>query len=81
MYDVWKEAAAFSERSKKTNIFGDIGKEKYGKVINLCMYQTSLELHSKRANFVAKMWWNAANPILELDDPCNHGWLPDMTIN
>eukprot|EP00112_Aurelia_sp_Birch-Aquarium-sp1_P007166 Seg1781.9 transcript_id=Seg1781.9/GoldUCD/mRNA.D3Y31 product="hypothetical protein" protein_id=Seg1781.9/GoldUCD/D3Y31 len=27
------------------------------------------------------MWRNASNPILSLDDPSNHGWLPDMTIN
>eukprot|EP00794_Sanderia_malayensis_P017203 gene17203-biopygen14805 len=27
------------------------------------------------------MWRNASNPILALDDPCNHGWLPNMTIN
>ncbi len=43
--------------------------------------QTRLELHSKQANFVAKMWRNASNPILALNDPCNHGCLPDMTIN
>lgn len=58
--------------------------EKDGKVIDLSLLppcQTSLELHSKRANFVAKMWRNASNPILSLDDPSNHGWLPDMTIN
>ena len=43
--------------------------------------QTSLELHSKQANFVAKMWRNASNPILALNDPFNHGCLPDMIIN
>ena len=58
--------------------------EKDAKVIDLCLLppcQTSLEFHSKRANFVARMWRNASNPILELDNPYNHGWLPDMTIN
>ena len=43
--------------------------------------QTSLELHSKQANFVAKMWRNASNPILAWNDPFNHGCLPDMIIN
>ncbi len=30
---------------------------------------------------MAKTWQNAFNPILALDDPYNHAWLPDMTIN
>ena len=58
--------------------------EKYGKVIDLSLFppcQTSLELHSKRASFVARMWRNASNPILSLDHPSNHGWLADMAIN
>ena len=58
--------------------------EKYGKVIDLSLLppcQTSLELHSKRASFVARMWRNASNPILSLDHPSNHGWLADMAIN
>ena len=58
--------------------------EKDGKVIGLSLLppcQTSLELHSKRANFVAKMWRDASSPVLSPNDPSNHGWLPDTTIN
>ena len=58
--------------------------EKYGKVIDLSLLpsrQTSLELHSRRASFVARMWRNASNLILSLDHPSNGGWLADMTIN
>ena len=40
---------------------------------------SSLELHCKRANFVAKMWRNASNPMLS-DNLVMHGWLPDMHI-
>ena len=30
---------------------------------------------------MARMWRNASSTILSLDDPANHGWLPDMKIN
>ena len=45
-------------------------------LLQLC--QSSLELHCKRANFVAKMWRDASNPMLLSDNLVMHGWLPDM---
>ena len=42
--------------------------------------QSSLQLHCKRANFVAKMWRDASNPMLLSDNLVMHGWLPDMNI-
>ncbi len=49
------------------------------KVIDLCLLPPCKL--SKQANFVAKMWRNASNPILASDDPCNHGCLQEMAIN
>ena len=40
--------------------------------------QSSLELHCKCANFVAKMWRDASNPMLLSDNLAMHGWLPDI---
>ena len=39
-----------------------------------------MELHCKRANFVAKISLDASNPMLLSDNPVMHGWLPDMNI-
>ena len=55
--------------------------QKDNKIIDLSLLppcQSSLELHCKRANFVAKMWRDASNPMLLSDNPIMHGWLPDM---
>ena len=57
--------------------------QKDNKIIDLSLLppcQSSLELHCKRANFVAKMWRDASNPMLLSDNPVMHGWLPDMNI-
>ena len=42
--------------------------------------QSSLELHCKHANFIAKMWRDASNPMLLSDSLVMHGWLQDMNI-
>ena len=57
--------------------------QKENKIIDLSLLppcQSSLELHCKRANFVAKTWRDASNPMLLSDNPVMHGWLPDMNI-
>eukprot|EP00794_Sanderia_malayensis_P012447 gene12447-13734_t len=36
------------------------------------------EIHIKRANFVALMWKMAKSPMLNLEDPSQHGWTGDL---
>ena len=47
-------------------------------LLPLC--QSSLELHCKCANFIAKVWRDASNPMLLSDNLVMHGWLPDKNI-
>ena len=57
--------------------------QKDNKIIDLSLLppcQSSLEIHCKCANFVAKMWRDASNPMLLSDNPVMHGWLPYMNI-
>ena len=42
--------------------------------------QSSLKLHCKFVNFVAKMWRDASNPMLLSDNLVMYGWLPVMNI-
>ena len=41
--------------------------------------QSSLFLHIKRANYVARIWRQASTPIMEIEDPKHHGWQEDLT--
>eukprot|EP00794_Sanderia_malayensis_P000672 gene671-biopygen976 len=43
--------------------------------------QSSLLLHIKRANYVARIWRQASIPIMEIEDPSYHGWQEDLTEN
>ncbi len=36
------------------------------------------EIHIKRANFVALIWKMAKSPMLNLEDPSQHGWTGDL---
>ena len=54
---------------------------KENKIMDLSLLppcQSSLELRCKRANFIAKMWRDASNPMLLSDNLVMRGWLPDM---
>ena len=42
--------------------------------------QSVLKLHSKRANFVAKIWKSAADPQLQLPDISLYGWMDKCEI-
>ena len=42
--------------------------------------QSSLELHIKRANYVATVWRQASNNVIIEDSPQRHGWNADFTL-
>ena len=55
--------------------------KKENKVIDISLLppcQSSLKKHTVRSNYVARMWRRASMPVMSLDDPQNHGWLPDL---
>ena len=57
--------------------------EKDEKIIDLSLMppcQRSLELHCKRANYVAFMYRNADRLILAIESPERHGWSEDGFI-
>lgn len=57
---------------------------KRNKIIDLCFLppcRSSLVLHTKRANFIARMWRRSQNPILSLPSASEHGWTSDFNIN
>ena len=43
--------------------------------------KSSLEKHINRANFVARVWRQASQSIIDIEEPVNHGWLEDMSID
>ena len=56
--------------------------KKDDKVVDLSLLPpccSSLRRHSLRANFVARMWRKAQDPLMCLEDPQQHGWLHDLT--
>lgn len=42
---------------------------------------SSLRKHVTRANYVARLWRKAQHPIMALEDPQFHGWLPNLNID
>ena len=58
--------------------------EKNNKVIDLSLLppcKCSLEKHIARANLVARIWRQASQSIINVQEPVNHGWLEDMSID
>ena len=56
--------------------------KKDNKVVDLSLLppcNSSLRRHALRANFVARMWRTAQDPMMCLEDPQQHGWLHDLT--
>ena len=54
------------------------------KVVDLSLLPpcgSSLRKHVTRANYVARFWRNAQHPIMALEDPQFHGWLPNLNID
>ena len=47
----------------------------------LSQCKNSLRKHTKRTNYMARISRKAATPVMSLDDPKYHGWLPDLTID
>ena len=37
--------------------------------------------HIERTNYVARIWRQAAIPVIDLEEPNLHGWNADMTID
>ena len=44
-------------------------------------YQTSLERHIRRANYVARIWKQASHPMMNIHDPQFHGWNEDLSTD
>ncbi len=58
--------------------------EKENKVVDLSLLppcKSSLEKHISRANFVARIWKQASKSIIDIEQPANHGWLEDLSID
>ena len=54
------------------------------KIVDLSLIppcSTSLERHIKRANYVARIWRQASDLMMDVDDPRNHGWNQDLEID
>ena len=57
--------------------------KKKKKIVSLSLLppcQSSLELHIKRANYVATVWRQASNNVIIEDSPQSHGWNADFTL-
>ena len=60
------------------------GLRKNGKVIDLALLppcSSSLQKHTARANYVAKIWRNALEPLQAIDSFENNGWLDNGSID
>ncbi len=55
--------------------------ERIEKVTDLSLCKSSREKHLLRANYVARIWRQAQNPIVEIEDPSNHGWNEDCPVD
>ena len=56
---------------------------KKNKIVDLSLLppcQSSLKKHIKRANYVARMWRQSVNPVMDLPDPTQQGWNKDQQI-
>ncbi len=56
----------------------------FEKVIDLSLLppcKSSLEKHMARANLVARICRQASQSIINVQEPVNHGWLEDMSID
>ena len=54
------------------------------KIVDLSLIppcSTSLKRHIERANYVARIWRQASDPMMDVDDPRNHGWNQDFDID
>ena len=43
--------------------------------------RSSLERHIRRANFVARIWRQSSNPMIESEEPNMHGWNDDFAVD
>ena len=41
----------------------------------------SLVRHIKRSNYIAHIWRQASRPMIEQEDPINHGWKADFSVD
>ncbi len=58
--------------------------ELYSTFVNLSLLppcKGSLENHINHANFAAKIWRQASPSIIDTEEPANHGWLEDLTLD
>ena len=44
-------------------------------------FQTSLERHIRRANYVARIWRQASHHMMNIQDPQLHGWNEDLSAD
>ncbi len=70
MTSMRREESFFWNRLRRDNRISDLS------VQPPCNRTT--EIHIKRANFVALMWKMAKSPMLNLEDPSQHGWTGDL---
>lgn len=57
--------------------------ERDGKVVDLSVFppcKTNLLHHTTRENYVAQMYRRATELVLNLHDPCNHGWAGEANV-
>ncbi len=55
--------------------------ERNEKVTDLSLCKSSLEKHLLRANYVARIWRQAQNPIVEIEDPSYYGQNEDCPVD
>eukprot|EP00794_Sanderia_malayensis_P020850 gene20850-biopygen15376 len=80
---IFGEARLDSVNDARKKIFWERFENKK-KIVDLSLLppcQSSLAKHSRRSNYIAYMWRSAYRPMMNLDTPTNHGWLPDLSID
>ena len=67
--------------SRSTIFWRQIDKDKVPDLSILPPCKSSLQKHIQRANYVARIWRKAGDPMMMLEDPARHGWLPDLSTD
>ena len=65
----------FWERMERNNKITDLS------FLSPCKSSLAKHISYIRSNYIAYMWRNAYRPIINLESPTNHGWLPDLKID